>query len=70
MSNIKRRTSKLEEKIEPGKLPRHEQGFAAWDTKDSTAEEKLEKRKNELMARYGTIEGFHPILVKFTKPEE
>ena len=70
MSNIKRRVEKLEEKIEPGKLPRHEQPFAAWDTEDSSAEEKLEKRKKELMELYGTLEGFAPILVKFTNSKD
>lgn len=68
--SIKRRVEKLEEKIGHGKLPRREQGFAAWDTEDSTAEEKVSKREKELMERYGTLEGFRPILVKFTKSKE
>ena len=70
MTNIKRRISKLEEKIEPGRLPRCEQHFAAWDAEDSTAEEKLEKRKKELMERYVTIEGFAPIVLKFSYTRE
>ena len=71
MSNIKRRVERLEEKIDTRKLlPLKEMPFLAIDNEDGTAEEKVERREKELMELYGTIEGFRPILVKFTKPKE
>ena len=69
MSNMKRRVSKLEGKIDTRKqLPMKERAFVAIENENGTAEEKLKKREKELIGRYGTLDGFNPILVRFTKP--
>ena len=58
----------ISQKFEGVMLPREKRNFIVWDN-DGLAQEKVEKRKAELLEEFGTTEGFKPITVSWGKPD-
>ncbi len=50
-------------------LPPEVRNFIVWD-EDGLAQEKVEKRKAELLEEFGTTEGFSPMIIGWGKPDE
>ena len=51
-------------------LPPEERNFILWDNGDGLAEERIKKRKAELLEKFGTTEGFDPMIIGWGKPDE
>lgn len=57
----------ISEKFGGVKLPPEERSLSVWDD-DGLAEEKVKKRKAELLEEYGTTEGFEAMIISWGDP--
>ena len=57
----------ISEKFEGVKLPPEERTFIAWDN-DGKAEQRVKERKELLLKKYGTLEGFEATIISWSKP--
>ena len=51
-------------------LPPEERHFNVWDEGDGVAQQKVKKREAELMKKYGTLEGFEPLIIIWDDSEQ
>ena len=51
------------------KLPPEERNFIVWD-EDGHGAEKVKEREKMLLKKYGTLDGFEPMIIRWGQPEE